>query len=369
MKPCRKFVILCLLGISASLFAADQPKFAGKTPMFQVDPDWPKLPNNWVLGDTGGVTIDDKDHIWVLHRPKTVKAGSHSAPPVIEFDAAGKFVRAWGGDGTGYEWPSNEHGIFVDHKGFLWIGGNFPDDTMLLKFTTEGKFVKQFGKKDKTGGNADTQDYRSPADLVVDPKTNEVYVADGYGNRRVIVFDAETGAFKRMWGAFGNKPADATSPTVRNGMDGMRSTAAPFDEQGEGSQQFALVHSIKISRDGLVYVADRPNRRIQVFTPQGKYVKQVFINRKGPSDQSVCGIALSRDPDQEYLYIADYGNSHVIVLRRKTLETLDSFGDRGPAPGQFQGAHHLASDSKGNLYVTEVAPGARIQKFLLKGYK
>src|SRR5262245_61795491 len=245
---------------------------------------------------------------------------------------------------------------------------------MLLKFTLQGKFIRQFGASGKGTGNTDTKNVNRPADIFVDAKTNEAYVADGYGDRRVVVFDADTGAFKRMWGAFGNAP-DSDPPAGAGpaaggggGGRGRGAQAAPvLDTDGRGAERFGNpVHSVKLSNDGLVYVADRSNRRIQVFTPAGKYVTQVFINRAGPSAGSVAGLAFSPDPQQQFLYAADYGNSHIAVLDRKTLTVLYQFGTRSAKPGEFQGPHHIAIDSKGNLYVAEVNRGNRAQKFLSK---
>ena len=244
---------------------------------------------------------------------------------------------------------------------------------MLLKFTNQGKFLMQIGSRSQSTGNADTKNLNRSADTFVYAKTNEAFVADGYGNRRVIVFDADTGAFKRMWGAFGKAP-DSDPPAgagpAGGGGRGRGGQQAPpkLDTEGEGSPHFSNpVHGIKISNDGLLYLADRSNRRIQVFTPDGKYLTQAFINRAGPSDGSVAGFAFSPDPQQQFLYVADYGNSHVLVLNRKTLEVLYQFGTRSAKPGDFQGPHHIASDSKGNLYVAEVNPGNRAQKFVFKG--
>jgi hypothetical protein len=219
----------CSAGLlaAAGLFALQGWRVAGDTngvemmPVFEVDPSWPKLPNQWGLGQTPSVAVDRHDHVWILHRPRTIADGKKPAPAVIELDAAGRFVGAWGGPAQGFDWPDSEHGIFVDYKENVWIGGSSPtstsltkrSDDMLLKFTSKGKFLFQLGGYDKSGGNADTRSVKRPADAFVYPKTNEVFVADGYGNRRVIVFDADSGAFKRQWGAFGNAPVDAPPVT------------------------------------------------------------------------------------------------------------------------------------------------------------
>jgi NHL repeat len=335
-------------------------------PIFQVDPSWPKLPNNWVMGIVSSVTVDRRDHVWILHRPGTVQESlkARAAPPVLEFDADGTFMTAWGGPGQGYDWPVTEHGITVDYKDVVWIGGSGVTDDMLLKFTTQGKLLKQFGAKGQSKGNADQVNVNRSADVFVYRKTNEAFVADGYGDRRVIVFDADTGAFKRMWGAFGNAPDSAPPSAAAGGPP-----APPqLDTEGQGPPTFGNpVHAIKISNDGLVYVADRSNRRVQVFTPDGKYVTQVFINRGGPSNSSAAGLGFSPDAQQQFLYVADLGNSHLLVLNRKTLQVLYQFGVRGDRPGEFRTPHHLAVDSKGNLYTAEVNPGNRAQKFLFKG--
>jgi hypothetical protein len=335
-------------------------------PIFQVDPSWPALPNNWVVGVVSSVNVDRRDHVWILQRPGTVADAlkARAAPPVLEFDADGKFVNAWGGAGQGFDWPATEHGITVDDKDVVWIGGSGVTDDMLLKFTTKGVFLKQFGARGQSTGNADQKNVNRSADVFVYQKTNEAFVADGYGDRRLIVFDAETGAFKRMWGAFGNPPDSAPPSTTAAGPP-----APPvLDTEGPGSPTFSNpVHAVKISNDGLVYVADRSNRRVQVFSPDGKYISQVFINRAGPANGSAAGVGFSPDAQQQFLYVSDLGNSHVVVLDRKTLQILYQFGSRGTRPGDFQSPHHLAVDSKGNLYTAEVNPGNRAQKFLFKG--
>lgn len=369
---------------------------ATEYPVFQADPSWPqKLPYNWIMGHVPSVAVDSHDHVFVLSRPNTLapEDRARSAPPVVEYDAAGKFVNAWGGQGIpGFDWPDSEHGIAIDYKNNVWVGGSAPvapslrtlNDDMIIKFTRDGKFLFQIGGRDKSptsqnppviGGNRDTKSFHQATDVYVYPKTNEAFITDGYGNRRVIVLDADTGAFKRLWGAFGNEPIDVL-PVARGGGAGRagggggagRGAAPVLDTEGEGAPQFGSpVHAVKVSNDGLVYVADRPNRRVQVFTPEGKYLKQMFLNRAGPSAQSAAGVAFSPDKEQRFLYVADYGNSHIAVVDRKSMTILYQFGERSVKPGDFQGIHNMAVDSKGNIYTGEVAPGARLQKFVYKG--
>ena len=332
-------------------------------PTFQVDPSWPKLPAKWKLGDVSSVAVDAQDHVWILHRPRTLSAdqSTMAAPPVLEFDAAGNFIQGWGGPAEGYEWPEREHGIHVDYKGNVWLGGNncaarkLPglkpvSDDQLLKFTKTGKLVMQIGRSNMSRGNGDTKNLHEPADAFVYQKTNEVFVADGYGNHRVIVLDADTGAFKRMWGAFGEKPVDSDVCPPPTG-------ASIKDAGGEGPQQFAIVHAARVSKDGFVYVGDRENKRVQVFTIDGKFVTQVFIGRNTPGATATAGcVAFSPDPQERFLYVS--GNSQIAVLNRKTLEILGSFGGAS--------AHHIAVDSKGNIYTAETGQ-RRAQKFLFKG--
>ena len=352
-------------------------------PAFEPDPGFPKLPDTWVLGNVAGIAVDRHDNVWLIHRPRTVAADKKAAPPVLEFDAAGKFLQAWGGDGAGYDWPDSEHNIFVDHNDNVWISGSSPggqsktdrSDDMMIKFTNSGKFLLQVGGRNVSLGSKDPKSVNKPGDLFVYAKTNEVYLSDGYGNRRVVVFDADTGAFKRMWGAFGKPPEDDAGSGGRGASGGPagirpgRGGAAPvLDAEGDGPPNFSSpVHGIVVSNDGIVYVGDRSNRRVQMFTTEGRYLGQMFVNRAGPSPDSVSSIALSPDKDQQFLYMADFGNSHIVVADRKKLEILYQFGSRGAAPGDFQGLHHIAVDSKGNIYTAEVAPGARAQRFVFKG--
>lgn len=380
----------------AMLHAAEQarPTSGLQVPQFKVDPAWPKVPQKWVLGLVSGVGIDSRDHIWVLHRPRTAKPEDmvRAAPPVLEFDAAGNFIQAWGGPGQGYEWPNTEHGIAFDDKGHAWIAGSAAVDGQLLKFTRDGQFLLQIGHSGQAKGNTDTQNVRGAADVAYYGKTNEIFVADGYNNRRIIVFDADTGAFKRMWGAFGNTPTDPPPPPP-----GARGNGLPPPDastEGPGADQFNLVHSARISNDGLLYVADRANKRVQVFTPDGKYVSQVFITRVKPAPSSAQGTmagrptnqlldalanagmtasrtAFSPDKEQKYLYVIDRIRQQIAILDRKSLDVIGYAGDGlGSAPGSFYILHDVAADSKGNLYTAEVSPDGnrRAQKLTFTGF-
>jgi DNA-binding beta-propeller fold protein YncE len=355
-------------GVDSS-FAAPAPRMM---PRFEVDPTWPKLPAKWVWGQVSSVSFDEQDNAWILQRPSSVRDDQKdkAAPPVLEFDSAGNFIQGWGGPGPGYDWPETEHGIYADPKGFVWVGGNGKTDNHLVKFTKAGKFVMQIGHKGASKGNKDTVNVGQAADTFLYAKTNELFVADGYGNRRVIVFDADTGAFKRMWGAFGNVPTD-NEPAPPPVPEGKRIPAKELTDRGP--EQFVQpVHAARVSNDGMVYVSDRGGKRVQVFTLEGKYVTQVFIDRycEAPhcgNGQTVAGTAFSNDPEQRFLYVASRSPARVWILDRKTLEPLDSFGRNGIAPGEFYVMHHMNVDSKGNLYVTEVQDGKRVQKFTFKG--
>ena len=344
-------------------------------PRFEVDPSWPKLPSKWVWGQVSSVSIDTQGHAWILQRPTSVRKDQRdkgmAAPPVLEFDENGNFLQAWGGPGQGYDWPETEHGIYADPRGFIWLGGNGRTDHHLVKFTRDGKFVSQIGKKGASKGNKDTENVNQAADVFYHAPTNELLVADGYGNKRIVVFDGDTGKFKRMWGAFGNEPLDNV-PEEKKVAEDERIPAK--EATGRGPEQFVRpVHAVRVSNDGLVYVSDRGGRRVQVFTLDGKYQTQVFIDRycEAPhcgNGQTVASTAFSHEPDQKYLYVASRSPARLWILDRKTLQPLDSFGRNGIAPGEFYVMHHMNVDSKGNLYVTEVQDGKRIQKFVFKGY-
>jgi DNA-binding beta-propeller fold protein YncE len=361
-----------LVAIAVTGLLAGRPvKAAGggaSIPKFEADPYWPKpLPNNWILGEVSGVSVDSRDHVWIIHRPRTTSDHDRyaadgkgdccvPAPAVIEFDPAGNVVQAWGGPGQGYEWPDNEHGVFVDAKDDVWVGGNGDKgDAQILKFTRAGKFLMQIGRHGQSKGNNDTANMGRPAGIVVWPATNEVFVADGYGNRRVIVYDAETGAFKRQWGAYGNKPDD-NAPRTR------------FFE-GTGAPQFNLVHGIRISNDGLVYVGDRVNNRVQVFKLDGTFVKEGYIERKtAGSEGTAFDIAFSPDKQQRFFYVPDGTNKKIQIVDRQTLEILGFVGGHGGHGAlDFYHIHSIATDSKGNIYMGEVNAGRRALKYAYKG--
>ena len=329
------------------------------TPSFRVDPFWGRdLPNDWILGQVAGVAVDAQDHVWIVHRPLTLDARQRGeegmccvpAPPVIEFGPDGTVLRSWGGPGDGFEWPDNEHGIYVDHEDHVWVGGNGSADAQVLKFTTDGEFLLQIGRSGQSDGSNDIEDLGRPAGMVVDPETNEVYIADGYGNRRVIVFDAETGEYRRHWGAYGDRPDDLELPA--------------YDPQAEPIRQFrSPVHDVTIAADGLVYVADRTNNRIQVYRKDGEFVREAFVRPATLGSGSVSGVTLSTDADQRWLFVPDGTNNVVWILDRPSLEVVDHFGRLGKNAGQFYILHNLAIDSRGNLYTTEVNVGQRLQKF------
>jgi sugar lactone lactonase YvrE len=405
--------------VSAQGGAAKGAAARAQAPRFEVDPMWPRpMGSRWILGSTTGVAIDSRDHIFVVHLTDsftqrteiglTVGGAAYgeccaSAPNVLEFDPSGALVAHWGGPGQGYDWPDQNAGLALDDAGNLWIGGEGGRDTRILKFSKDGKFIAQFGAAPppvaapvaaQGGGRADTayagqspargaaggggraggrggrggrgsgppplpansnsmDSFGGPTGFAFDAKANEVFIADGLRNHRVAVSDMNTGAIKRFWGAYGAKPNDADT--------------AKYEPGGDAPKQFGQVRCVKLANDGLLYVCDATNDRIQVFKKDGSFVKEVTVAPATRNTGSVWDIAFSRDPAQRYLYVADGMNDKVHVLDRESLKELTAFGDGGRQPGQFYAPHSVATDSKGNLYTVEAFEGKRLQKFNYKG--
>ena len=360
--------VVIVAGLAVAERALERAAVAQRAaaPGFQVDPAWPKMPHQWILGQVSGLDVDARDHVWIIQRPWSVADDEKAknpeapcctpAPPVMEFDAAGNYIQGWGGAGQGFEWPADEHTIHVDYKGNVWIssaGGprlRERTENQILKFTQSGTFLLQVGRRGMSKGSLDTANFNNAADIYVYQKTNEVFVADGYVNRRVMVLDADTGKFKRMWGAYGHTPDDAAPNRLQ--------------DTGPGPQQFNLVHGIRVSEDGLVYVADRMNNRLQVFTIEGAFQREIFIERKTKLLGTAFSVAFSRDGQQELLFLADAGNGKIHIFDRRSLDEVGQFGRIGHYAGEFVFLHNVAVDSRGNVYTTEVGGGRRVQKFI-----
>jgi hypothetical protein len=360
--------LLAVTILSAGCQSQAQDSDAVQAPMFEVDPLWPKpLPNHWVLGSAIGVTVDSEDHVWIVHRGNgnlRTELGASTDPPtgecclpapnVLEFDQEGNLLNSWGGPGEGYDWPESNHGITADQLDNLWIGGNGGNDAHIIKFAQDGTFLMQIGRPGANTGSHDTQNFGRVAKIAFDVSANEAYIADGYGNRRVAVIDMDTGEFKRYWGAYGNEPDDTD--------------IGRYNPADPPAQQFRNpVHCAEPSNDGLVYVCDRPNDRVQVFRTDGTFVQELFVATQTLGDGSTWDIAFSRDPEQKYIYLADGKNMKIYIIERATMEILTSFGDGGRQPGQFFAVHSIATDSDGNIYTTETYEGKRVQKFVYKG--
>ena len=384
-------LVIALAGPRADTRAsAQEPKAGSKVtlPIFEVDARFPAMPDRMLLGGVGGATADSHGNVWVFHRPHTLEEGNATengyapGPPVMEFSETGKYIQGWGGptrEGR-YEWfnrgglfsafaecasctkehrtngdgrpGSGEHGITVDDKDNVWLTGNGTGDGQILKFTRDGKFLLQIGKGGVAVDSNSTEHLSRPAAVAVYAKTNELFVADGYGNRRIIVFDADTGAYKRHWGAYGRKPDDK-APNARQ-------------SNGQPSRQFNTPHGVTISNDGIVYVADRANNRVQTFTIDGAFLKEGFVKRESEGTGSAFGVGLSADPQQRFLYVADGSNERIAILDRKTLEEIGQIGRPGRKAGEFFHLHSLGVDPKGNI-VTGESQGYRVQKFVYKG--
>ena len=397
MRNRSKIFAAALLGASLGIVAggaayAAAPAASGteQVPTFKVDPEWPKqLPNNWIFGVIGAIFVDKADHVWIAQRPaSTTTLGYRDlmqgagecctpAPPVLELDPQGNVLRTWGEihitdpeskkevpigkqvsppypEGL---WPPNEHAIYIDYKDNVWLSSsNAP--SQLVKFTRDGKFLMRIGKEEAKSVN-DKMNLAGTAAVYVDPKSNEVFVADGYRNRRVIVFDADTGAYKRHWGAYGKPPQDPQS-------------SRPDPDMKKRAQQFELVHCLMASNDGFLYVCDRANSRIQIFKKDGTFVREAFITADGSPPHATglgtaMAVAFSPDPEQKYLYYLDAPDKKVLILRRSDMKVLGSFGGGGRNAGQFITPHAISVDSKGNIYVGGTVTDDRIQKFNFTG--
>ena len=339
---------------------------ADRLPIYEVDPTWPPtLPNDWILGDIRGLFVDDRDHLWVIHMPSSLtpqEIGAavkppiadccFPAPPVLELDPDGKVLRTWGGPGDGYTWYDQEHGIYLDHNGFVWTGTS--NGHHVMKFTQDGKHVLTIGTPGVNKGSNDPDHLGGPANFYVEPKTNEIFIADGYINKRVVVYDAATGAYKRHWGAYGKMPNDTEAYQYP-----VRVNDPP--------QQYSTLHGLVGSKDGLIYVADRQGNRIQVFRQNGEYLMEKFVRPETGGSGSGFSLQFSRDPGQTLLYLMDGTNQRVWMLRRKDLAILDRFGKPGRQAGEFIRAHMIAIDSKNRMYTGEAANGRRMQRWILKG--
>jgi len=376
-------VVTLVVGAGIGKGSLAQTRAAFQVPKFAVDPFWPKpLPNHWVLGSVTGVAVDRNDHIWIVHRGADSLGNNEKggilkpptgccvpAPPVLEFDQAGNLLAHWGGPGNGYDWPSSTGGITVDQKGNVWIAAagqpepaagqargaataTKPHDAQVIKFSPTGEFLLQIGHAGKVEANDSKTGFNRPANVSVDARANEIYITDT-ANRRVVVFDAETGAYKRHWGAYGEKPDDSTLPA--------------YDPAAPAAKQFRAVSCAAVATDGSVYVCDRSSNRIQVFNKDGKFVKEATVSKGTRGDGSAWSLAFSHDPGQRLIYVADGQDKKVLVLRRDTLEMVTSFGDGGRMPGQFYGVGSIAVDRKGNVYTGETYEGKRVQKFVYKG--
>lgn len=350
----------------------------GRLPIFEPDPlFFSVLPNQWVSGQVGGLAVDSHDNIWVFHRPGTIPDGEkaaaldppeaeccYPAPPVMQFDAEGQFVQAWGGPGEGYDWFTNEHGIFVDHEDNVWLTGSAGSDNHVLKFTSSGEFLLQIGREGMNGGSNDTENVGGPAGLFLYEPTNELFVADGYGNRRVIVFDGGSGEYKRHWGAYGNRPDDSVElPTRAEYIERLAAGEAP-------PQQFNTpVHAVYVTDDELVYVADRGHLRLQVFNLDGTFVRETFIKPNTlHSVGTVHAFATSPDPEETFLYVVDGSNKWVHVLDRETLEVVHQIGGyAGHNAREFFHAHSFAADSQGHIFIGEVNDGQRYYRYRFTG--
>ncbi len=367
---------LVALGIGQSKL--QEPTIAASNdvmaPAFLVDPLWPKpLPNHWITGNTIGVDVDDRDHIFTVHRNTENMFGGRTeiglalgvaecctpAPPILEYDIEGNLINAWGGpvEGAPYQWPESNHGIEVAANGDVWIGGNGGPDSHVLVFTRDGEYIRTVGVPGEEFDSNSTTAFGRVAEIAIDEDAGEAYFADGYVNKRVAVVDVATGAFKRYWGAYGSTDID-------DDADDTYTPGQPGPDVFRGP-----VHCAEPSNDGLIYVCDRGADRVQIFRPDGTFVSEHIYNPATLAQGSTWDIAFSPDEDQEFIYLADGQNFKISIIDRASMEVLYTFGDGGRQPGLFYAPHSIATDSEGNIYTTETYEGKRVQKFLYQGMR
>jgi hypothetical protein len=357
---------LAIWGSMPNMVKAQSGQQAVNAPKFEVDPFWPKpLPDRWVTGEVGGVCVDAQDHVFIATRGNLTPKEHNMAtatPPMIEFDPDGNVVNAWGNRDL---MPKVLHGCFVDYQENVWIAGNHDGivqkyshdgSKMLLQIGTKGKFDSSDGTDPRSDSslppatlmNSSHEFLSSPTNVTVDPTNGDVYIADGYTNRRLVVFDRE-GHFLRQWGRQG--------------------TLAEVDA-GVGGVFLREVHCVVIGNDGFVYVCDRYGNRIEVFDKMGNFQRNILVESKtarlaGPG--SACAIGFSRDPAQKFLYVGNCADAEMRILDRATGQALSRFGRPGLQAGEFADPHSLAVDSKGNIIVGESPFGRRVQMFRLAG--
>ncbi len=333
-------------------------------PKFQPEPFWPKpLPENWILGQVAGIAVDGQDNIWIIHRPATLlddEKGAQdnppetkcckSAPPVLKFDAEGNLLASWGGATAGQPWVKNEHGIHVDRDGNVWLGGN-NDGDQILKFTPEGKFLQQVGKDDGTKGSMSQTRLGRPG------------AHDDRRRRRRNLRRRRLRQPPHHRVRCQDRRLQAHVGRLRQAAE-RRQDAALQARRPSPREQFANpVHCVRLSNDGLVYVCDRANNRIQVFRKDGTFVKEFRVTPETLANGSVWDLVLSEDAGQKFIFMADGANGQIVTLSRDSGDVLAQWGRHGRQPGQFKWVHNIAIDSKGNLYTAEVGFGRRAQKF------
>ena len=379
----KKLAIASLLTASLVALGIGQSKLQEPTiaasndvmaPAFLVDPLWPKpLPNHWITGNTIGVDVDDRDHIFTVHRNTENMFGGRTeiglalgvaecctpAPPILEYDIEGNLINAWGGpvEGAPYQCPESNHGIEVAANGDVWIGGNGGPDSHVLVFTRDGEYIRTVGVPGEEFDSNSTTAFGRVAEIAIDEDAGEAYFADGYVNKRVAVVDIATGAFKRYWGAYGSTDID-------DDADDTYTPGQPGPDVFRGP-----VHCAEPSNDGLIYVCDRGADRVQIFRPDGTFVSEHIYYPATLAQGSTWDIAFSPDEDQEFIYLADGQNFKISIIDRASMEVLYTFGDGGRQPGLFYAPHSIATDSEGNIYTTETYEGKRVQKFLYQGMR